>query len=68
MAEYNVILDEQEVIEFDSIKKSIDYCKRNNQHKKYAVICPTLQYTLVGTRVTQSRIDWVNSDMFPLST
>jgi len=66
MAEYKVVLDEEEIIEFDSIRKSIDYCKRNNQHKKYIVICPTLQYTLVGTRVTQSHIDWVNSGMFDI--
>jgi len=64
MADYEVVLDEKEVIKFDSIIKSIDYCKENNQHERYIVVCPTLQYTLVGTRISPSQIDWVNSDIY----
>jgi len=63
MAEYKVMIDEREIIEFDSIRKSIDCCKKNNKNKKYVVMCPELQYTLVGTRISPSQIDWVNSEV-----
>jgi len=60
MAEYKVMIDKKEVIKFDSIGKSIDYCKKNNKNKNYVVICPELQYKLVGTRISPSKIDWVS--------
>ena len=64
--DYKVVLDEKEIIEFTLFSEATDYCKKNNQHKKYMIICPGLQYTLVGTRISPSQIDWVNSDMFEI--
>lgn len=66
MATYKVILDDKEILEFNFLSEATGHCKENNQYKKYIVICPELQYTLLGTRISPTQIDWVNSDMFEI--
>lgn len=64
MSLYKVILDKEEIIEFETLNKSIKYCKINTQYKNYIIICSELQYSLIGERISDTHIDWVNSDIF----
>jgi len=61
-----VVLNDDEIITVDHIGEAIDYCKKNNQYKKYVVICPALEYTILGIRKTQTHIDWINTTLYEI--